>query len=516
MKFIIIFLIIIFLTSCVYIYNDITPGDKLKVSANVRINASTKVHLNDGSLIIFKEGFKVQNDSLIGEGVKYNLTRNQNIRVNGELVTNVASLEYFENRGGTSSFLLSTPAIVVGGGATAVAIFKAIFGSCPTFYSCVDEDFYLEAEGFSYSISKSFETEDLDRLDFIQTKEGMYTLKMANQALETHYINQIQLLSVEHSPDYAAFPDEKRQILLIGKKTAPVDIISKSGQNVTDLFLRPDSLWYQSDSVLLQNLTKTYTEDWLDLKFTAPQGMKQVYLSFRIRNTLLNTVLLYDVMMKSQGYKTLDWFHSKLSNLFYVWDLYKWYKKYFGLHILIFNGKSYEEITRIPDTGPLAWHDVAVKVPIINHSDVRIRIQFLPDNWMIDLIHVSFDGKYARNIEQLTCYKMTDFDDNEKTEFLDLIKENDKRYLLTFPGENYNLQFKLPNTTNGMKRTFFLNSKGYYIEWLREDWFKNKNIVSDNSNFKLNEDAIINTARLWIQKKEKFEHQFFNSKFSIK
>lgn len=95
--------------SCVYIYTEIKPGHiaQLKLMEPRQVKVSTKVHLVDGSLIIFKKGFIVLNDSLKGEGMKYNFTRGQNHRIYGESFDNIVRLDYYKNRGGWSTFLVS-------------------------------------------------------------------------------------------------------------------------------------------------------------------------------------------------------------------------------------------------------------------------------------------------------------------------------------------------------------------------------------------------------------------------
>ena len=90
----------------------------------------------------------------------------------------------------------------------------AIFGSCPTVYTYSGQPCTLEAETFSYSIARRFESSDLDRLDAGKVINGKYILKVTNEALETHYIDEMSLLTVDHPPGYEAFPDTRHNIVL--------------------------------------------------------------------------------------------------------------------------------------------------------------------------------------------------------------------------------------------------------------------------------------------------------------
>jgi hypothetical protein len=47
----------------------------------------------------------------------------------------------------------------------------------------------------------------------------------------------------------------------------------------------------------------------------------------------------------------------------------------------------FREIERLPDTGPIAWKDVAVLIPVPQHGDsMRVRLSFVTDNWRIDQV----------------------------------------------------------------------------------------------------------------------------------
>ncbi|MDN3670168.1 hypothetical protein QWY93_12615 [Echinicola jeungdonensis] len=70
---------------------------------------------------------------------------------------------------------------------------KSCFGSCPTFYAQKDSVFKLVAEGFSSSISPSFEKKDIDLLDFPLKMGAPLQITVKNEALETHMIRQVNL-----------------------------------------------------------------------------------------------------------------------------------------------------------------------------------------------------------------------------------------------------------------------------------------------------------------------------------
>jgi hypothetical protein len=56
-----------------------------------------------------------------------------------------------------------------------------------------------EAELFSNSIAPLFEARDVDRLQAQPDANGMLRLDVRNEAMETHYINHLQLFEVQHA-----------------------------------------------------------------------------------------------------------------------------------------------------------------------------------------------------------------------------------------------------------------------------------------------------------------------------
>ncbi|MEJ2545789.1 MAG: hypothetical protein P8Y99_17130, partial [Calditrichaceae bacterium] len=385
--------------------------------------------------------------------------------------------------------------------------------SCPTIYSFDGSDYFLEAETFSYSIAKMFESSDLDRLDCGKDIDGTYSIKVTNEALETHYINLLSLLTVEHPVDYEAFPDGNDHIVLFGNQSELISATNKSCDNIINLISKRDNKWYQSDSSILKELTQSVTEDWIDLTVNVPQSAEKLILALKLRNTLLNTILLYDLMLDSQDAKAIDWLGSKTANWFYAWRFYNWYKQHFGLRIQIFDGTEYDNVARISDTGPIVWHQEAVELDVNNGEVAKIRLSFLPDNWAIDWVGISFDTHDNYKCQLHSCNQIRDLNNKNENDLLKLFNEKDDAYLVTYPGQEYILDYKINPAVKGYKYTYFIKSHGFYIEWLRQQWLRQDTTrLEDLTQFELNDQTIIKAAQLWLNKKPTFEKKFYESK----
>ncbi len=510
--FIMITLVCIILSSCVTTSIFVKEIDHPE--ASVRSFAPTKAHLYDGSLIVFADGFVVKGNLITGQGLRYNLTRLSSHPVNHILIDSIACLEYYESRAhpGTIFGHVLGPVLFTAA-VTNDDIAKAIFGSCPTIYSYDGDNYTLQAECFSYSIASRFESDDLDRIDYGEIINNKYILKVKNEALETHYINRMQLLCVEHPEKYEAFPTDKHAIILFGKEQPLVSGIDKAGRNITELIASRDSLCYKTDPQIAQKLAKKVIKDWVEVAVDIPDGAEKMYIALRLRNTLFNTVLLYDVMLQANGIQALNWLSNKTNDLMYAWSLHRWYKKHFGMKIQVWNGEEFKTKIRIGDAGPIAWRQVATELSVPKGKTALLRFVFLPDNWMIDWIGVSFDSSFDFKVHEIDCSQIQDISGYRTAIPPSLVKDKDEEYLITYPAETYLLTFEINDMQEQRQRSYFLKSRGFYIEWIRHNWL----VSSPETNkiqFKLDDQTLVETAQLWLKKKEHFEKQFFDSKIS--
>lgn len=504
--------------SCIYHQTRAFRAESVEAASIIK--SPTKVHLYDGSLFVFPEGFVLKDDIITGYGIRYDFARTDVIEGKQNVAQkSVAFIEYYEKRiqagpiiGGASAPVLFNLAI------QNPKIYKAFFGSCPTLYSFDGKDFHLQAESFSYSVSRNIETEDLDRIEQGKTLNEHYFLNVRNEALETHYINSMKLLVVDHPKEYEPFPENrsflsrKDRIILFGRESRIIKATSRTGRNVKPLLSARDGLYYTSDTSLVHELTKKVNKDWVEVEVIVPNGAKTMVVALRFRNTLFHTVQFYDVTLKRQGFYAVDWLGQKMTNPLYLNQLYNRYKRYFGIWVELWNGSRYLQKEFVDDTGPIAWHQVAFKLPVPKENTAKLRLRFLPDNIMLDWVGISFEFSDDLVVREIKCSGIIDTSGVRSNISSSLIDKKDNKYLVTYPTDSYLLSFKMEDKLQAQKRSYFLNSCGFYIEWIRGDWFRYSQNILDKKSFQLNESSIKEAAKIWISKKASFERQFFNSR----
>ena len=312
------------------------PADSVQVTTPVR------AHLFDGHTVFFREGMIARRDTLYAVGDttahRYALNLQDLGRVKALPLDSVLGLESVKDNvnGGATVFLslADIAATVVVAGAAIVAIECSnnpkCFGSCPTIYSDSAGTPVLEAEGFSYSIAPIFEAPDLDRLRARPDAHGMLRLEVRDEAYETHYINHMGVVEVRHDADELALPDNRNQPVAVRDLRAPVSARDRLGHDIRPLVAEADGEVYRTPDEVLAHADSADPNDFVDLTFARPAGRDTVAVVFRMRNSLLNTVLLYELMLGDPGLKSLDWVGQDLAKIGPAARLGRWYAAHMG------------------------------------------------------------------------------------------------------------------------------------------------------------------------------------------
>jgi hypothetical protein len=492
--------------------------------ANVtHITAPTKAFLLDASCILFQGGFSVKNDTVFGRGRRYWVGRaDEQVLPRVIPLDSVAAMTYYEfnSSGGNkfASFLLG----LFGATMTPLSIYciscpKCCFGSCPTIYTHDGQNYQLEAEMFSYSISKFFQDKDLDRLAQKIPRDGRYPIRVSNEALETHYINQLSLLKVSHPLGTQVFPSNDGGFISTRNLQPPAAAVNCLGENVLPLVRNPDDRWYRGDTTMVKRLAEGVYSDWLDLKLNVPENAANVKLVLRLRNTLMNTVLFYDVVLASQGLDALEWTERMNTDQQYAAQFYAAYLSYAGITAKIYRNGAWVQQARIGDAGPITWRNTAVEIPLdANHEgELLLRLQFFPDNLMIDYVAFDVDTSAEETllVEKVLPAEIHDNLGEARDEILPLIQHDDAQFLITNPGESYHFVYDLAPKAK-METTIFLQSKGYYTEWIRGEW-----LTTSPSNYRFNLFEIDNTIsqlrQSWLENRELMEKEFFKTRIPL-
>ncbi len=483
---------------------------KIDPASATTVTSPVKAHLKDGSTVVYDRGVVVSGDKLLGVGLRYDLALKQSGRVDSLPLDSVIGMESFRTKINVAETAIVSTLATAGVLAGTAALAVAVFGSCPTIYS--GDGKVEEAELFSNSIAPLFEARDVDRLRAQPDSAGTLRLEVRNEAMETHYINQLELFEVTHSENEFVLPDPQGHPLVVSGVRTPDDITDRAGVNQRATLGAADDSFYKTDPRAIDKATAADLNDWIDLTAPVSEGADSTTLVFRLRNSLLSTTLLYDVMLGPAGARAIDWLGSGLARISTAVELGRWHERRAGLHILVLRDDVWTEVSRIPDSGPIAWHDVAAVIPAQKgEKSLRIRLSFLADHWRIDHVGVALAARQPKP-RVIPLSRVTGSQGGVEPTAVENMVASDDRYLQTNPGQRFFADFNVGPAAAGQSRTFLLSSQGYYTEWIRGSWIRT---ASAKEPFMPSDQSILAALQKWSLARESFEARFVKERVPV-
>jgi hypothetical protein len=243
--FISILLLLLIFNKCYPTYQA-TKVDTDSLRTGTYSDIQAKLFKSDNSIILFPNGYNIDNKSIWGEGIISDNSSFKQSKKSIELPFDsiMAMITYEETTSGGryfASFFLGftgIPLTLMAG--YCISCPKCCFGSCPTIYTYDGKKYNLEAELFSECVSRQIEDKDMDLLRQ-KIIDDTLKLKITNEALETHFINKFEVIVAEHPTGTELFPTIDNNLLLVSKTTSVSFALSKDCSNLTDFLIKDDN-----------------------------------------------------------------------------------------------------------------------------------------------------------------------------------------------------------------------------------------------------------------------------------
>ena len=491
----------------------------------VTISTPLKAHLVDGSTVIFRKGASIGHVAVEGSGERFAFARSATSRpVSVVPFDSIVGLETFEGKQLTAqSVVVSTAATALTAAAT-VGLLKAIFGSCPTVYADTGTGPMLEAEGFSYAIAPLLEQRDVDPLHVRPDHDGVVHLELRNEALETHYINSIELIAVSHPAGTRVVPDQNDHLVVVDGLRALDAAHDRSGRDVLPVLSSSDGQLFASAASTVTAAHDGDLEDWIDVEARDLPPGDSVAVVLRLRNSLLNTVLLYDGMLG--GRDAPGWLDANLQRISTAIDLAEWYTRTMGMRAFVdgapraASGEPWH--ARLGDVGPLAFRDVAIVLPRPTRDarSIRVRLRFVADNWRIDYAAVAASMSRPSSTTIPLSRVIVRTPDStgvasNDTAAVVALREADGRYLETMPGQRMTLEFASSDASaaHGTATTYLIAWQGWYREWIRGRWLAEP---ARTVAWTPGDGAMLAALRRWQSRQSEMEHAFYSTRVPVR
>ncbi len=439
---------------------------------NPQVKPILKAHLYNGEVWVYKE---FQLDSLhsrvIGEASKFTA-----LRVAIAPTTRFDTLDFsrvalFE----TNSAQLSsgfTALLVVGMAIGAFGLVcivnpKACFGSCPTMYTWNGTEWKLQAESFSSSILPALEESDVDALYDVKPLNSEIVIRMKNEAYETHVLRYVDVLAVEHDATEQVYYSGTNEYI-VGQNIHEVLNARAEEGDVRELLLKKDELERSSSADSLDLATKETIElDFLN----SNHDPKALVLGFR--QSLMSTYLFYRTL--SYMGKNAGTHLAALQRSDNPGAMVQSIRRVLGdIDVEMYDGQRWKSCGQIFEAGPIAHNQMALLLPKNTNPLIKLRLRVAKGYWRINSAELVDVQRVARESNaDSSVHRIHPQDISRGTVHYAALVEKMRTQsapLVTVSGDAYDLHYTLPSSKSSKQFSYFVDAKGYYLEWIREQW----------------------------------------------
>lgn len=424
-----------------------------------------KAHLRSGEVAVLS----AWHEDTIGRyvtGQGDRLDMNRRLLRTGEQRIALDSVALFETNSIGTHGSVAALAIVTGASVAMTAYClanpKACFGSCPTFYVMDSSGAHLVAEGFSSSVSPALEATDVDAIGPMRATSRTFTMTMRNEALETHNVRWADLLAVPRADGERVFADRTGAFWRSSAIEEPGTCTAAEGDCLATVLARDGvERFSAADS------TDLAQREIVEVVFLAqPRRGARLALIVGSRQTLLSTFLFYQ-QLSYMGREAVPMLAALQRGGPAARSQALGIARAMGLiEVLVADSVGrWQTIGEAGESGPLASDVQAVLLPGTGDGPVHLKLRLARGHWRLDyLALVQIAGAVLPvRVRPSRVLRQGKEDPVALAALLD-----DARYLTTLPGEDYTLEYRLPE--DFARHEFFLESRGYYLEWMRAEW----------------------------------------------
>lgn len=469
---------------------------------------AARVHMRDGSVYALTS-WRRAGDRLRGRGAHYDAERRL-VREGAFSIDmdNVAVVEMGETQVRGTDVAVAAMAVVTAGSlgisAYCASNTKACFGSCPTFYVARGGEWAVQAEGFSTSVARALEADDLDDLPDATPEGGALVVAMRNEAIETHVTRSVALRVVDAPAGSVAFRRfEVERFDAVGPLVAPVAV--DEGASLASFAARDgDEHAPESDGVDLARRAS------ITLRYPPP-GRSRVALALTARNSLMNTYVFYH-LLALHGRSGPE-FSAALErgDPATLGALGGFDRALGGVDVEVHDPDgAWRHVATLPYIGPIARATRAAPFDVRDPSaPVEVRLRFARAHWRFDAARLG--AVVASDLAAVTVWPERVTGHGRDTDQAAERLRGEGARVVTLPGDELTLRFPLPD--GHANASYFLAARGYYYEWLREEWLREEDLPLARAYLEDPSRALRELAPAWQRQEPEMARHFEASRF---
>jgi hypothetical protein len=340
-------------------------------------------------------------------------------------------------------------------------------GGCPLVFAFDGEDYHLESETFAGAVCQSLEYTNIERLHHLGEVNGAYHLVIANQQPESHFVNELALVAVDHPRGTQVIPDIHGQVRTVRLLVPATSAWSLDGRDATESVRIADGRMWESELEAVNLSLDENLRDGLVCAFAKPKGATQAKLVITGKNTTLGNYALETMFSQGEADR-LRWLHQLNTNTAEQEKYTGWIIREGGLEISVLTNGNWVKQGWFPNVGPIVTAEKIISLDIRGETadSIWVKIETARDLWLIDRIAIDFSEDEQVTVMPLPLRSAITESGVDVTH---LLATSDSLYYRSLYGEYAQLVYETVARNPEMERSIVMKSRGYYYRWARSN-----------------------------------------------
>jgi hypothetical protein len=460
-----------------------------------------KAHMRDGRIYVLSQ-WTVDEASQTVSGTGEVLGLDRDRLSQGSFTIPVETVALFE-----TNVVQKSPAVaaltVITGVSVAVTLYcvanpKSCFGSCPTFYVSDGTAPVLQAEGFSGSVAPALEARDVDALYRARPSGRDLRVVMKNEALETHVVRHVHLLAAPRPAGGRVFATESGEFWQATEIRAPLACRAEEGDCLAKVrAFDGEERFGPADG---EDLAR---REEVELLLPGGEGPQGLVIAFR--QTLLSTFVFYQSLAYLGRSAGVHLAALERGDTAVRESLERLAEALGGIEILLEDSTGrWVRIGQVQELGPIAGDVKIVPLPSWSGRPAKLRLRMSRGHWRIDYVALA---RLGARVEPLRLRPVA-----VGKEGGEVNPARGGGPLTTLPGDIWDFDYRLPE--DPLSYELFLESRGYYLEWMRQEWMAEEDPLRAARLFLDPAQALKDLAPLYKKQEARMEDLFWGSRFA--
>ncbi|MGI8582457.1 MAG: hypothetical protein ACR2KX_09680 [Chitinophagaceae bacterium] len=354
----------------------------------------------------------------------------------------------------SSNHTISIIGATIGGAFAILMIAFAIACNCPQVYVYDGSEYQFKSGVFSGAVYSSLEKTDYLPLTDMKDANGKFKFRLMNNQMEEQYVNQVQLVKVNHDASENILFDRKG---IIHSYKQPVEPASSSLKNDKNA----ESFKYREGRSFLFNEKEKPDSKFASviLTFDKPSGSSHAKLIVNAKNSIWSGYIFeqFSSLFGNQYQKFIAKQDKVDKQKIEQWER----DQALPLMVYIETDKGWKQVDYFAHTGNTAGRDMIMALDISGQKQNNIRIKLESAFMFWDVDYAAMD--YSADIN--TTPTIINVSAAGKTSNSDEVKNitgRDNQYSKLLQNDFLSIEFDNPAKSTIEKSTYFLVSTGYY------------------------------------------------------